>query len=297
MKKNSFLLILAPVMIPLLLLLSWNIIQFNDDQQVDMVDFKIQDRRISRIEQTLEDLVGRLDLLDKERPWPVEAKRESLEPVTPLTTELEYHQARLKDLEETLALLKARVEYQTGEAVPEGLSADVLRQMIGHLKGSDVNWKKQRREKRIELGERFLRDFPTDPNSPAVLSDLISEYIYAGQYGRAREKLENLGPVVNMDQVRQISISANLHLQAGDFDAAREDYNVIALMPDLSESRIADNLFWIAYSYFDEGRYQDAINHFQAIIDRYGADPTPRFNSVVGGAKNHLEKAKKYLGK
>jgi len=297
MEKNWNLVILALIVIPLLLILGWLLFNDNVEQPVDVDSLQNTDMRITRLEQSVDNLAKRLDSLTMDSEWPTEVERKPLEPTTTLATELDYQETRLEELEKSMALLKARIEYQTQEEVPEALSADVLRQMIRQLKGSDTAWRKQRREKRIALGEQFLRDFPNDPEAPAVLTDLISEYIYAGQYGTARERLERLGPQVNMDQVRQISTSANLHRQAGDFEAARRDYNLIAQMPDLTESRFADNLFWIAYSYFDEGRYEEAMNHFQAIIDRYGADPAPEFHSVVGGAKTHLEKAKKYLGK
>ena len=297
MKKNSILIILAPVMIPVLLLLAWNIIQVNDEQQVDVESFMIQDQRITRIEQSMEDLAKRLDSLTIGSEWPSGVERKPVEPTAPLAAELKYHDTRLEVLEKSMALLKARIEYQTQEEVPEGLSADVLRQMIRQLKGSDVKWRTQRREKRIAIGEQFLRDYPTDPNAPAVLKDLISEYLGSGQYGTARERLERLGPMVNMDRMQQIRSSANIHLLERDFEASRQDYYLIAQTPDLSKSDIAQNMFGIAYTYFDEGRYEDAINHFQAIIDRYGADPAPGLHNVVGGAKNHLEKAKKYLGK
>jgi tetratricopeptide (TPR) repeat protein len=250
-----------------------------------------------RLQKEVETLKSRIAHLESGGYGPAEEGLIPVEPVKPLAAEVEYLESRVNEIEEAMELLVARMDIDSEEAVPVGLSAEVLANLIKRGTGPDKNAKEQRRARRIALCERFLQDFPGDPKAPDMLNTLIGEYIYSGKYDVARERLDSFAPLVKMEAWHRNSTSANLYSLTRDYDAARREYNLNINMPDLEESRRAESLFFHAYTYFEEGRYKEAIFHFQALIDRYGDEPPPDVKSVVAGAKTHIEKVQAYLEK
>lgn len=297
MEKRLLLILLVVLAVSTVGILSWQMFSSGADRATEGDPTAFTEPEIRQLQKDIESLRERIVLLESGGADSAEEGRVPVEPVKPLAAEVEYLESRVNELEESLELLAARMDFDSEEAVPEGLSAEVLAKLIKQSAGTDVNTKQQRRARRIALCERFLQEFPGDPKAPDMLNTLIGEYIYSGKYDLARERLDSIAPLVNMEAWQRNSTSANLYSLARDYDAARREYDLNINMPDLEESRRAESLFFHAYTYFEEGRYKEAIFHFQALIDRYGDNPPLGVKDAVDGAKTHIEKSKEYIEK
>ena len=254
-------------------------------------------REIRRIDAGLDALSERLDRIEGREAAPIEAARRSVEPVGTLSEDMEYLRSRMDEHERELAALKLSIQQGGQDEIPAGYTADVLKKLIQDLRGTDMEWKKKRRQQRIELSERFLRDFPSDPKAGSILDSMISDCISEGRLDRARAALDELAPIVGLEAWRINNKSANLYSLQKDFDRARQMYDLNIHSSNISESERASSMFWYAYSYMQESKYKEARPLFQALIDRYGENPPNEVKDSVNGARTQLEKIEKYLNK
>lgn len=186
---------------------------------------------------------------------------------------------RLARLESEVRELRERVDgrpkletYETPESI-----AQELRGLAG-MQGE--------RARRIALLERFLDLFPQHPGADQLLEQLIAERLESTPR-LALEALDRYGAGVVADPLELDGLRANVLVQNGRFDEGRACYARIArASPDAQEA--AEAGFWIAYSYMQEARYEDAQAGFEDLIARYGSDAAPAMTSLVQGAKNQL---------
>jgi len=286
--------ILVIVVLGALGVLAWSVL-LSGDPAADDEPIHASETDRGRMERELETLQARVERLDMDAAARSAGERVPLEPESTLREEVEFLKARIAELEESIVVMTAKLEVRAGGGAPDGLTADALVELIGKYRGTDAEWKKQRKEIRKTLLVRFLEEFPSEPKAPDILGELIAEHIYAGDHAACRSTLEHYAPLVNLDPLRRLRTSANIHLNAREFDAARREYDRILHLPDLDERERAGNMFWHAYTYYDEGNYEEACSRFQALIDHYGPNPPPRVKNSLAGARTHLEKARKYL--
>lgn len=192
---------------------------------------------------------------------------------------------RLARLEDDVRELGVRVD---GRPPPESFTTpEAIAKELRGL-GSDP----RERPNRIALLERFLSLFPDHPEAQARLEELIGEHLM-GNPQSALDVLDRFGARAVTDPLTLDGIRANVLVQNQRFDEGRACYERLRLAATDHEGA-ASASFWIAHSYMSEGRYDQAQAGFEALIARYGLDPSQGMASLVNGAKNQLELIARY---
>ena len=123
----------------------------------------------------------------------------------------------------------------------------------------------------VEQGERFLGAYPRSPYHHEVLL-LIGQSCHAlGRYYKALGVLETLradprtSPAIGL---AALFWTGEVHLKGGDYPAARRYYEEVLKVPEPNEHRPYAE-YSIAWSFYEEGKVEEALQRFQAFGRRY----------------------------
>jgi len=153
----------------------------------------------------------------------------------------------------------------------------------------------EERAPRIQLIERYLELFPRDPASMELLQTLIAENLRSDA-ALALGALDRYGSQVVTESAKLDGIRGHLLVQNRRFEDGRACYERVLLTA--SDARTsADASYWIAYSYLNEGRDDEAKIRFRSLISRYEGDSSVELFSTIQGARNQLELIEKYAPK
>ena len=245
-------------------------------------------RQLDALQAGQQDLEGRLQRLEQAAP----VARQQVAAAPPegpaAAVPAPDFEARLADLERRVAQLRS-AELAIGE-MPTTVAGIVGALADKNLYGYGIA--PELRQRRMDLRRRLLELAPQDPRAGKELLELANDYV--GAYGAARAiaLLDEFAARVDVP-ARELTLRyAGLYSQSGDGDRARQLYDGVARDPSASESDRASARFWHAWSYYNQGRFDEAARGFEALILAYGDDPPAAVKDSVGGARNYLAKCR-----
>lgn len=199
------------------------------------------------------------------------------------TAALQRFEQRLTALEAEFAQLRAEIgRLGPMPDTPAGVLAALEDK---NLFGPDAT--AAQRQRRRELWMRFLELAPRDPQAAAILERLFEDQL-AEDPGAALAILDRHQPLVALPSLKLDRLRANGLSLKGDADGARAIYARIAADRNLPEEQRLDAAFWHAYSWKQQGRYDEARREFEALIASCPAEASPALVSLVAGARAQL---------
>ncbi len=199
-------------------------------------------------------------------------------------------ETRLASLERAVAGLRS-TELAIGE-MPTTVAGIVQALADKNLHGWGIA--PERMQRRMELRRRLIELSPEDPRAGKELLELAGDYVVAHGAARAIALLDEFAARVHVP-ARDLTLRyADLYSQSGDGDRARQLYDRVVRDASVTESDRANARFLHAYSYFQQGRYDEAASGFEALILAYGDEPPAAVKGTVAGARIHLAKCREY---
>jgi hypothetical protein len=146
------------------------------------------------------------------------------------------------------------------------------------------------RNQLIALRERLLAEYPNDPDAIQTFEALVQDYLRNRQSKDARRAIADRGDRLSLPEWKRERLTAHTYAVERDFANERQAYERIVGNPAAPVNDRADAEFWIAYTYYAEGKSEEAKAGFQTLVDKYGSSDSIALKQTVDGAKTHLVK-------
>jgi tetratricopeptide (TPR) repeat protein len=237
-------------------------------------DLASLDARIAALEQRLMALVTARTAATPPSPAPPDATAAD-------------HEQRLAALETAVAALRS--DLSSLGPMPDTVAGIVKALADKNLFGHDAS--PEHKQRRRELWRRFLELAPNDPEAPAILSKAFDDLL-ATDPRAALTLLDRYRHTVALTALDEERMRASGLRQCGEHDAARTVYARIAADRRLTETDRVDAAFWHAYTWKQQGRYEEARREFAALIAQHGGNP--QLESLIGGARGQLEEMERW---
>ncbi len=127
----------------------------------------------------------------------------------------------------------------------------------------------------VEQSERFIGAYPRSAYRHEVLLLLGQSCHALGRYYKALGVLESLRMNASTPPaVRAAALfwAGEVHLKGGDQAAARRYYEEVLAAPDPNDHRMYAE-YSIAWSFYEEGRVEEALQRFRSFVKRYVEQP------------------------
>lgn len=226
-----------------------------------------------------------LEAANRTAPVPASDRGEAAPEATAEVDADPVAERRIATLERTVADLVTRVGGLG--AMPDDLAGVLLALEDKNLVGHQVD--AAEKERRMALHRWLVDNAPDHPEAAGALKKLVSDLLFSGGPKQALETLDEHAARVGLSGWPLDRQRASLLSQSGRPDDARRIYIERESDPRLSDSERASAMFWRAYSYREEGRYDEARATFNQLIARFGQSDDRGVDDSVGGARTQLE--------
>lgn len=185
------------------------------------------------------------------------------------------------------------------EAVAEGAAAprpagertlEEIQDALAAVRAGGSIHDPERRDKRIELRTELLRRQPDAAGAGDHLVGLVSDHLRAQDAQQALAALDEFGHRVDIERWRLEKSYAGVYGYERRFDEERASYERVAGDSTAPEGERASALFFHAYSYYQEGRTDDAREAFEYLLSAFAGSEDAGVTGTLGAAKSQLEK-------